>query len=95
MIELPNVNWSSVSTLTHECPICGTSCYSPGCKSTLVGYYSPPGHNHDDNCRTFYFACPNGHSFSVRPLNTCPAVGCDWKGREACWCHKTEVKVSA
>lgn len=53
--------------------------------STLVGFFSPPGHNHDDNCVLRMYVCPNGHKRKVSKRRTCPA--CDWKGKEECFCH--------
>lgn len=40
------------------------------------------GPTHDDNCRCFFFECPNGHSFGILARNVCPK--CDWKGKEYC-----------
>ena len=53
--------------------------------STLVGYCSPAGHNHDDNCRTKIYRCVNGHVKRLSVQNSCPA--CDWVGKEDCNCH--------
>lgn len=52
---------------------------------TLVGYYSPSGHNHDDNCWTREYACPIGHTMKIGKRRRCPA--CDWVGKESCECH--------
>lgn len=52
---------------------------------TLVGYFSPAGHNHDDNCRTREYSCEDGHRVTLSIRNTCSA--CDWKGKESCFCH--------
>lgn len=57
---------------------------------TLVGYESPEGHNHDDNCLSRVYICKNGHEQSVFKRRACPA--CDWKGKETCFCH-SDVKV--
>lgn len=73
--------------MTLDCPQCGNSVTSFECCVTLVGYRSPEGHNHDDNCRTFHFLCPDRHQFTCRPQNTCPNPDCDWMGKETCWCH--------
>ena len=56
--------------------------------STMVGYLSPPGHNHDDNCLTRRYACRNGHTLDVTRRNRCHA--CGWRGRTTCFCHKGE-----
>lgn len=49
---------------------------------TLVGYSSPEGHNHDDNCLTRTYVCEGDHKQIVSKRRTCPA--CDWKGTESC-----------
>lgn len=74
-------------SLSYNCPICGRACESKDYSETLAGYNSPRGHDHDDNCRKFRFACRSGHHFSVRVRNICPTEGCDWKGKESCPCH--------
>lgn len=52
--------------------------------STLVGFYSPPGHDHDDNCRKRWYLCEDGHVTCVSRQNRCPA--CGWRGIETCFC---------
>jgi hypothetical protein len=54
---------------------------------TLVYYFSPPGHDHDDNCVNRRYVCSNGHSVSVSRRNSCPNKECDWKGKTECFCH--------
>lgn len=56
-----------------------------GISQTCVGYSSPPGHSHDDNCITGYAICDNDHIVGISIRRTCPE--CDWKGKESCWCH--------
>ena len=58
---------------------------SNGTFSTLVGYSSPPGHDHDDNCLVRIYRCKNGHSVKVSKRRRCPV--CDWAGKEECFCH--------
>lgn len=71
------------------CDICGCILHQvTGTMTTLVGYFSPLGHNHDDNCRTRLYACENGHRYEISKRNKCPALGCGWKGKERCFCHK-------
>jgi hypothetical protein len=55
---------------------------------TLVGYYSPPGHDHDDNCRTRVYACEDGHKTPLTKQARCPK--CDWVGKLTCFCHEGE-----
>ena len=53
---------------------------------TCVGFYSPPGHNHDDNCMSRSIRCANDHRYNVSHRRSCPK--CDWKGAPTCWCCK-------
>lgn len=52
---------------------------------TLVGYLSPPGHYHDDNCMLQIYRCPNGHFRKISKRRRCQK--CDWVGKESCFCH--------
>lgn len=58
--------------------------------ATLVGYESPEGHEHDDNCLSRVYVCSNQHQKKVSLRRSCPT--CDWLGRETCFCH-TDPKV--
>jgi hypothetical protein len=72
-----------------RCIICGaklTAC-EDGTLSTLLGYHSPPGHNHDDNCLRKVYFCENGHSQIISKRRRCPNPECDWVGKENCFCH--------
>lgn len=53
--------------------------------ATLVGYSSPEGHNHDDNCIVRTYICKNGHTMKISKQRRCPA--CDWVGKLLCACH--------
>jgi hypothetical protein len=53
---------------------------------TLVGYTSPPGHNHDDNCLTRAFICSKGHTYKIGKRRKCNA--CNWVGMKTCSCHE-------
>lgn len=71
------------------CPECNgklIAC-SEGTSSTLLGYHSPPGHNHDDNCLKMLYWCENGHPVMVSKRRRCPNPDCDWVGKENCSCH--------
>jgi hypothetical protein len=68
--------------LEYDCPVCKTPTKSRGYTTTCLAYYSPKGHNHDDNCRKFDFKCPKGHMFRVRVQNACP--DCEWVGKADC-----------
>ena len=59
-----------------------------GTYETLVGYGSPPGHNHDDNCRKREYVCRAGHPKIISRQNRCPKG--DWEGKMTCFCHKGE-----
>lgn len=71
------------------CPTCSAPMTPDkwGESRTLVGYSSPPGHNHDDNCRKRTYECPNGHHIIVSKRNRCSTPGCDWVGKPDCFCH--------
>jgi len=70
------------------CEICGEEMYwDTHEEQTCVGYYSPPGHDHDDNCRKRKYVCKNGHIKIVSKRNRCPNPDCDWVGQETCFCH--------
>ena len=73
---------NGVEILCVDCPQCGVRCETNRMSITYVGYISPAGHDHDDNCRVFYFKCSNGHEFNIRVRNTCPV--CNWKGDKVC-----------
>jgi hypothetical protein len=66
------------------CPNCFDKIGHGGTGSTLVGYLSPPGHNHNDNCRKRTYVCKCGYKKTVSKINTCPT--CDWTGKEECFC---------
>ncbi len=53
---------------------------------TLMGYYSPPGHDHDDNRRRRTYICEEGHRTGFSARNRCPVDGCGWVG------HNHEVE---
>lgn len=53
---------------------------------TCVGFFSPPGHDHDDNCQRRGVHCAVGHEHTISVRRACSA--CDWKGKEACFCHE-------
>lgn len=56
-------------------------------RETLLGFASQPGHNHNDNCLTRNYVCPNGHVRVVAIRRRCDVEGCTWKGKEECPCH--------
>ncbi len=68
-----------------KCPKCGEAMSHSGTMTTLLGFISPAGHNHDDNCRTRNYFCKCGYSEIVSKRNKCQA--CDWVGKETCFCH--------
>lgn len=67
--------------LQSTCPTCGMAFvrYLDG-GQTCVGFYSPEGHDHDDNCIKRYYVCPQGHETKFSLRRSCPA--CDWKGQD-------------
>lgn len=73
------------------CSECGELMRSEGGYfETLVGYMSPPGHNHDDNCRQACYQCPNGHVRRISKRKRC--FVCDWVGKDRCFC-RLDLKV--
>jgi hypothetical protein len=70
------------------CPTCSAPFIEHnGLIQTLVGYNSPPGHDHDDNCLGATYTCANGHETSLAFQRRCSTPGCDWKGKDECFCH--------
>ena len=61
----------------------------------MVGYFSPPGHDHDDNCTLRDYVCtgPEKHGITLSKRRSCSVNGCGWKGKDACFCHKPEQKI--
>lgn len=72
-----------------KCPKCKTETKHGGTSQTLVGYQSPPGHDHDDNCKKRFYECEGcGYIWMESRKNRCPVIGCGWVGKEECFCHK-------
>lgn len=71
-----------------NCPTCNEPLARDGRGEsvTMLGYYSPTGHRHDDNCRKRRYACANGHTHTLSIINRCPA--CDWRGKVECFCSR-------
>lgn len=55
-----------------------------------MGYISPEGHDHDDNCVRRMYICGNGHQTILSKRNRCPNTDCDWVGEKTCHCHEGE-----
>lgn len=67
------------------CPICSQPFVRQGeLVETTVGYHSPRGHDHDDNCLTCSFYCAAGHRITGSVQRRCSVVGCDWRGKVMC-----------
>ena len=54
--------------------------------TTLVGFISPKGHDHDDNCLTRFYICSNNHEITISKIKKCPV--CEWTGKKECFCHR-------
>lgn len=68
------------------CGTCGEPFVSHGyTQTTLVGFMSPPGHDHDGNCLGRDYKCRHGHRTTLSLRRRCHA--CDWTGRDECFCH--------
>ena len=79
-----------------KCPVCAQPFISHGGSiTTLVGYMSPPGHDHDDNCLLREYRCANGHDTAISVRRRCSHPECHWVGKAVCRCHKPETKVDA
>ncbi len=59
-----------------------------GSAQTLVGYSSPPGHDHDDNCVKKEYWCKNDHIQVLSKQRRCSNPDCAWVGKDECFCHK-------
>ena len=71
---------------------CGKEMINIGETVTYVGYISPKGHNHNDNCRVRKYQCKYKHEKIISKRNKCSDRGlnrdCTWKGKETCGCHE-------
>ncbi len=81
-----------MSTEQATCPECGgpfvRDLNDGMVMSTLVAYYGPPGHHHDDNCHTAPYVCASGHRTTLSVRRRCSTPGCDWAGKDECnLCH--------
>ena len=65
-----------------KCPECNRKMTARGNYMTYVGYISPPGHDHDDNRKTYKFTCECGVVMYTFKQNKCPNPECAWVGRE-------------
>ena len=72
-------------TVREEFNYTGKGADDPSEMTTLVGFSSPPGHRHDDNCTTRIYSCENQHGLKISIRQRCPV--CDWVGKEICGCH--------
>jgi len=72
-----------------KCTKCGEELIAcdPGEIRTLLGYSSPPGHNHDDNCIKKAYWCKNNHMNLLSIRRRCSNPDCDWVGKKDCFCH--------
>jgi hypothetical protein len=73
------------------CEKCGQPLIHKYETSTLVGYHSPEGHDHDDNCVISEYHCSNGHMYGFRRQNKCSTEGCSWVGKTDCFCSPFET----
>ena len=75
----------------YPCSGCGKKVPGYICYMTCVGYYSPPGHDHDDNCCQMKFECPDCKlETTIAPRRKCPVEGCGWVGKQNCCGDKVE-----
>lgn len=71
------------------CPTCSGIMERGFTDSGLVGYSSPAGHSHDDNCLRSQYVCQNNnkHTLVLSVIRKCSNKACDWKGKTKCFCH--------
>lgn len=70
------------------CETCGLKMTGDGMIfATLLGYMPQNGHDHDDNCLFQTYSCPNKHYLKVSKRRYCNIEGCNWAGKEECFCH--------
>ena len=80
--------------MKNNCPTCGEPAIAKyGLIETLVGYSSVTDddgniHEHNDNCLKQNYACSNDHVWMLSKRRRCHVDGCDWVGKEECFCHK-------
>lgn len=71
------------------CPECGGALSWNGeTEETTIGYFSPPGHDHDDNCQRRTYWCERGHQIRGSVQRTCPLPSCEWHGKADCCGYK-------
>lgn len=76
----------------RKCQECNAPMKIIAAGQTLVGFSSPPGHNHDANCMTITFACAADHRESMRLQRGCLVEGCGWRGDDYCvTCHEANI----
>jgi hypothetical protein len=70
------------------CEVCQGEMMHTGEEETCVGYFSPPGHTHDDNCLTRVYRCACGKTKVLSLRKRCVDPKCDWVGKSTCYCHE-------
>lgn len=74
-----------------KCPNCRTEIKYTGESVTYIGYISPKGHDHNDNCVVRRYKCFNcRQEWSESKRNRCSTPGCGWVGKKTCGCHEGE-----
>ena len=79
--------------MMHNCPTCKEpAIVRYGELTTLIGYSrftddNDKVHHHDDNCLKQNFECSNDHVWQLSERRRCKTEGCDWVGKDSCFCH--------
>ena len=79
--------------MKNNCPACGKPAIARyGELTTLLGFPifkddDGKAHYHDDNCLKQNFACSNDHVWILSIRRKCETEGCNWLGKEECFCH--------
>ena len=76
-----------------NCPTCKEPAIARyGVMETLLGYSrfvddKGKEHHHDDNCLKQNFSCSNDHVWKLSERRRCNVDGCNWVGKDSCFCH--------
>lgn len=73
------LQWQGPIAKTVEACRCGLPFVKHlGTLETCLGFFSPPGHDHNDNYMMRVYVCAEGHQRYISILRRCHA--CDWTG---------------
>lgn len=72
------------------CPECKSDeVQTNGSFQTCVGFLSPPGHDHNNNCNITEFSCRDcDYAWKHAKRRRCPHPDCDFVTKETCFCFE-------